>query len=130
MFDDHIAAVKAGTAPSVCSGALLPARIELMAYVMQNARGNELMGNLPEMDPMKVLDMIKTAPPMWCFHGADDTIVPAELTRNFVDKAQSLLGKSQIKGSYPSGDHGVGNELTVNDSWVKEGLQWVEKFWP
>jgi len=58
--------------------------------------------------------------PIWAFHGADDSVVPAELSRNMVEAIQARGGNIQYT-EYEGVDH---------NSWDKayqesEGIPWL-----
>lgn len=71
-------------------------------------------------DP-KQADKIKHIP-CWCFHGAKDTSVKVEHSRNMIE-ALKTAGGSPTYTEYPDGGHGIGNQV-----WgTKELLDWLQK---
>lgn len=135
MLDKHIASVKAGETPSIVTGAQLPYRLDLSSCSTTHGRTYNFIGTAPELNPLQVLNIVKgkkNFPPTWAYHGTDDTILHYEGTTQFVAEAKAVFGSDiPIKETLIPGEHGVGLEVeTRNEGWVKEGLDWLELYWP
>jgi hypothetical protein len=131
LITKHLAAIAAGEEPAVCTGARFPARGALMACSLQNQMSYELLGGDAEMNPMEVLSLVRrTPPPIWAFHGTDDSVVHADLTRTFAQRARELYGDELVlKETYIPGEHGVGRDAHMDEGWVHEGLEWMKPYW-
>jgi hypothetical protein len=131
LIAKHLAAIAAGEAPAVCTGAPLPARGALMACSMQNRMSYGLLGGDAEVNPTEVLGFVQRAPPpIWAFHGTEDSIVPTDVLRTFAQRARELYGGELVlKETYIPGEHGVGNDLHMDAGWVHEGLEWIKTYW-
>lgn len=133
-LDSHIARIKSGEVPPVFTGAHIPARFEIVVCMMREGRALSLIGEAPELNPTEVLELVqgkKDFPPTFAYHGKDDTMMPADITAQWVDKAKATFGEGiAIKQTTPPGGHGVGGDLNRSEGWVKEGLDWLEAYWP
>jgi len=61
--------------------------------------------------------------PLWIFHGAEDPVVPVELSRTGAKKLRAMEAKVKYP-EYPDGGHDVWNEVYEN----RETLEWLFKF--
>jgi dienelactone hydrolase len=72
-------------------------------------------------------DQGETLTPIWMFHGEQDTIIPVDGTRRFVQEAQGGVGERIIPGA----EHGFDDDsVGLDTDWVVEGRKWLEKYWP
>ena len=56
--------------------------------------------------------------PLWIFHGAKDSVVPVELSRDLVDKIHSENGYAKYT-EYPEGKHNVWNQAFEDPKTLK-----------
>lgn len=90
------------------------------------------MGPGLEKYPMQVLEKINAVPPpVWALSGTDDTAVPWECSRDFVEKAKQIWGQKGWQGKLTlvPGEHGMDTQVGLKEEWVLDGVDWVEKFW-
>jgi hypothetical protein len=115
---------------------LFPQRADLMACALQHRLGFALLGGDADVNPADVLRIARVAgkaamPPTWAFHGVDDGVLDCEVLRTFAARAKEVFGEDvPLKETYIPGDHGVGNALHADADWIKDGLNWIEAYWP
>ena len=133
-MDKHLAAVKAGHAPPVVTGANLPDRFDITMCAIQQGKLSSFVGTEPEVNPAKVLGLVrdrKDVPALWIYHGLDDTVVPVEISQAFVKQAKATFGNQlAIKETLIPGEHAVGDDVGRDEGWVREGLDWLQSYWP
>jgi hypothetical protein len=131
FVDQHLAAVRAGTQPAVVTDALPPARMELTFAAVQHGFIVNAMQGALELSGVGALGLAKAPPPIWAFHDMADSIVDYRALLLFTARARELHGAEvRLKETYvPDGEHGVGNELHMEEGWVKEGLDWISQYW-
>ncbi|SPJ92825.1 uncharacterized protein FTOL_13790 [Fusarium torulosum] len=105
--------------------------------VVHNGRFLELLGQEPE---LFVLERLETGfasdnvskslfPPLFLLHGEGDTAVPVDGTRKLVDILQRVDPNTQIHLAIHPGDHGFDFKATIQEPWLKEGLDFVTGPW-
>ena len=116
----------------VVSSGVPPDRVPLVISVMQQGRYPDLMGEDSSLYPIEVLDTVTDLPPTWLFHGTEDKVVPVEGSYKYEKRLREKLPSAKLHVSYRPADHGFDNDpsVTLDTDWVKEGVQFVEQFWP
>lgn len=56
--------------------------------------------------------------------------MPVAGSQAFYDKVKQLHPNADVKLTIEPGEHGFDGEATLETPWMKEGLDWVGKFWP
>ncbi|KAG4295281.1 hypothetical protein FPRO06_01865 [Fusarium proliferatum] len=115
-----------------------PVRLDSAMAVVHNGRYLELLGEDPD---LFVLERIKKAaltssnyekslfPPLFLLHGEGDTAVPVDGTRKLVDYLQRFDPNTQIHLAIRPGDHGFDFKATIDEPWLREGLDFVVGSW-
>ncbi|KAB8345983.1 hypothetical protein FH972_023035 [Carpinus fangiana] len=130
VLEDHKAAVKAGTKPAVSTTGEFE-RIGLALAAVQNGIYAKCLGDESELYPLDNLERAKSMPPLWLFHGRQDSAVPVANSELFAEMAKSACGgNTQVLLTLQDGEHGFDAESSVDTEWVKEGLEWLGMFWP
>lgn len=53
-----------------------------------------------------------------------------ESSQNFVERLREHHPTTPVHFSLVPGNHGFDLEATLEDEWVKKGLEFLAKFWP
>ena len=130
-LDRHFAAIEAGDRPPIVTGALFPARRDLIAAIAQQGKMESFFGANNELNPTILLWQASACPPTWAFHSADDTISRPVILPTWMKEAREVFGGDvKVKETMIPGEHGVGTEMSREEAWAKDGLDWIEGFWP
>ena len=132
-IEKHIAAVKSGAAPSVVSAVNPPARLNLGLASVQQGKFTGLLGPEDILRPLKNLqkahDSGADLVPMWLLHGRQDSAVPISISKAFYKRAKELYPDGKLLWTEQDGEHGFDGEASLDTPWIKEGVDFVEKFW-
>lgn len=128
VFEEHVKATPEGT---IFTGVFPPERMVLALSILQSG-GFVGLGDDESLFPAKVVDKMSAGqkvPFLFAMHGTEDSAVPCEETRKFVDKWGEKFGKESVVGAFRNGDHGFDGETTLEEPWMKDGLSRVTKAW-
>ncbi|KAF5689594.1 hypothetical protein FCIRC_1289 [Fusarium circinatum] len=115
-----------------------PVRLDSAMAVVHNGRYLELLGEDPD---LFILDRIKKValnsvnhekslfPPLFLLHGEGDTAVPVDGTQKLVDYLQRFDPSTQIHLAIRPGDHGFDFKATIDEDWLRQGLNFVVAPW-
>ncbi|RBR13215.1 hypothetical protein FVER53590_09903 [Fusarium verticillioides] len=115
-----------------------PVRLDSAMAVVHNGRYLELLGEDPD---LFILERIKKMaltssnyekslfPPLFLLHGEGDTAVPVDGTRKLVDCLQWFDQSTQIYLAVRPGDHGFDFKATIDEPWLREGLNFIVSPW-
>lgn len=135
LIDDFIATMPTGR---VFTEADPPSRLALGLAVVQTGRFLEFFGDEPD---LFILERLKTGnlparsngetilPPIYILHGEQDTAVPVEGTRKLVKCLQEVDPGAKVHLAIRPGDHGFDAAASVNDEWMRKGLDFIEREW-
>ncbi|KAH6654840.1 Alpha/Beta hydrolase protein [Truncatella angustata] len=84
----------------------------------------------PHLDPIKSLETADRIPPVFLFHGTNDTSVSVKDSQLWVEKLERLHPDVPIHAVYPHGEHVLDQEATLAEPWLKEPIAFVERYWP
>lgn len=117
-----------------------PDRLELSFAIVQNGRFHEFLNEANiRCFPLDRLDDAEDAdgqnegallPPIFIFHGEEDSAVPATGTKTFVEKFRERRSKAKILFTMQPGDHGFDGDATLRTPWLAEGLKFIGEAWP
>jgi acetyl esterase/lipase len=126
--DKHVASLKGD---EVVSHIVLPARFDLGFSAIQQGNFVKLLGDDPSIFPMERLDSeVKEIPPMMILHGQDDSAVPYQSSKAFVDKAMKLHPEAKIfYNAVPGCEHGLDKDWTLETAELKEALGFITPLW-
>lgn len=125
-LDKHIAAMKPG---QIVSSADPPGRFDITFGSIQQGRYVEILGTDPRLYPMEHLDTAGELPSLFIFHGEDDSGVPLESSRAFVEKLRRVKPDVQVRYTTVPGEHGFDAKVDVDTPWLKEGLDFITPLW-
>lgn len=116
-----------------------PARLEFALAAVQTGRYQQILGNSPELFP---LEMIRETglppningsgsafPPTFILHGQQDSAVPVSGTEKFVTLLKEVDPTVQLHVAIRPGDHGFDAFATIEEPWLKKGLDFIENAW-
>jgi len=126
IIDDHIAAMRPG---EFISAADPPERVELMIAVGQHGRWSSLIGTDRTLFPFEMIKTAKSYPPLFIYHGRDDSAVPVEGTPKFVEAFKQIFPENKVLMKIEPGNHGFDSSAELSDPWLKEGLEFVAAEW-
>lgn len=126
LLTSHLQSLAPG---STISAADPPERIDLLLSIGQQARWAEFLGTEEKLYPMQEIEKRDEFPPVFIFHGKDDSAVPAVGTERFVDVYKRRFGAEKILCRIEEGDHGFDKPSKLEDEWLVEGLGFVEREW-
>jgi acetyl esterase/lipase len=126
LVDQHLALVWNVTK---ASSDMTLARFPLINAMIQEGRFLDFFGDDPRLFPLKRLETGSKLPPLFIIHGADDTIVPVEGSRNFVKKLLGRNPAAKVVLTVQPGEHGVSIPLGMKHPWLAEGLELVTAAW-
>ncbi|KAK9313397.1 Alpha/Beta hydrolase protein [Lipomyces starkeyi] len=127
IIDEHITKC---TPNQVVSSAEPPDRGELAFAIVQQGRFMEFFGNgPPALFPMEQLEHVQSVPPLFIFHGLDDSAVPFEDSKTFVANLKTQMPESKVFLTLEPGEHGLDAIATLETPWLKQGLEFITKEW-
>ncbi|PLB49689.1 alpha/beta-hydrolase [Aspergillus steynii IBT 23096] len=136
MIDKHLAMIAAtGKSRVICTAANPPDRVELAFSIVQNGRFLEFFGTDRSLFPMvRIEDELKRnpgfqLPPMFILHGEQDSAVPVDGSRKFVQFLQKNMPDTQVILHTEDGDHGFDALATLDMPWLKSALAMISKEW-
>lgn len=126
LVDDHLASMKPG---EIISAVSPPARADLALATLQYGRYPEMLGNDKSVYPMEMLREVKSFPPLFIFHGREDSAIEVKQTENFVRRLGEVMPGGRVLVKYEHGDHGFDALAGLETPWLKEGLDFVRGDW-
>jgi len=126
FLNDHLATIHAG---GIVTSADPPDRLNLMFAIIQQRRILEFLGKDPSLFPLETIESVKMFPPLFIYHGRDDSVVPAEGTEKFVEKFTQNLPEAKLVFKLEPGEHGMDHETDIKEPWLQQGLELVTVEW-
>ncbi|KAJ7583905.1 Alpha/Beta hydrolase protein [Mycena floridula] len=127
VLDEHLASMAPNAV--VSSAEPSPLRMDLCVAINQHGRYLEFLGTEPECFPFERIEHVGAIPPMLIIHGTEDSTVPVEHSRRFVDKVKQFLPDTKVKLVTVPGDHGFDKDANLETPWLKEGLKMITSEW-
>lgn len=115
-----------------------PSRLDMALAAVQTGRFLEFLGTEPDLFVLERMvkgDFARKAvnetlfPPLFLLHGEDDSAVPVEGTRKFIQLLTVVDPKAEVRLAIQPGDHGFDATATLDDVWLREGLEFVTASW-
>ncbi|KAF1975792.1 alpha/beta-hydrolase [Bimuria novae-zelandiae CBS 107.79] len=126
-LDAFLATIKPGT---VISDAPPPAREAVAPMLRAHGRWAEFFGEGPHLWPATRIEGAGFFVHTHVMHGRDDTNVPVELSRAFMESARKRFPRTRFEIVTPRGDHGFDAEISEEgEAWLGEFLRGVERDW-
>lgn len=129
VLDSHISNTPKG---KIAVSAFPPDRVPLALVAIQQGIFTDMFGREEELYPLRVLEKAQAegkSPFLFTYHGTDDRAVPYAGTQEFAKKWEEKFGKESIKATFKPGDHGVGDQDSLEEPWLKEGLEGITRAW-
>ncbi|KAK4494752.1 hypothetical protein PRZ48_014108 [Zasmidium cellare] len=106
-------------------------RTELMLGLVQYGGLVEAMGDFEESFPLRTIREGKGKLPslVWVSQGEDDSIVPVNHAREFVEAVRASCPDSRVVLDVRPGDHGFDDMLEYGDPWLQERLEMIAEAW-
>lgn len=112
-----------------------PERLELAFAIVQNGVFLEFFGSDdPALFPLErakglIVEKCLELPPMFLFHGRQDSAVPVEGTECFVQLLRQKAPYIRVDLHIQDGDHGFDMDATMETEWLKRGLAMTSMYW-
>lgn len=139
ILDEHLAAMCSEEKGCQPTQAEPPDRLALSFVIVQQGRYLEFLGTQDSrLFPFRRLQDARDAdgkcegenlPPMFIFHGKQDSAVPSEGTVAFEKRMRSLRPKARLRVCLQEGDHGFDAEASLQTPWLREGLKEPVEAW-
>ncbi|KAI0127339.1 Alpha/Beta hydrolase protein [Xylariales sp. AK1849] len=107
----------------------LGTRMDLALASIQSNRLVDL-AKYPHLDPIVSLETAERIPPIFLFHGVEDTSARVDDSQEWVEKLERLQPEVPIHAVYPPGDHVLDKYHYLEEPWLKEPIAFVERYWP
>lgn len=107
-------------------------RTHLSFAIVQNGRYMDYLGADSRLFVMDRLgeDGCRELPPIFIYHGREDSAVPPEGSIKFVRTLKALHPQVKVHLSIQPGDHGFHDSPRLGDAeWFQEGLNAVTRSW-
>ncbi|KAI1875573.1 uncharacterized protein JN550_001859 [Neoarthrinium moseri] len=104
-------------------------RMNLAFSMMHNGRFAD-MAKQPYLDPMKSLESAPKMPPVFLFHGRQDTLVKVEGSETWAKKLRELQPDVPLHFVIRDGEHSLDEDDRLTTPWLQEPIEFVERFWP
>lgn len=125
--EDHLNGLEKGT---LCTRAAFGSRMRLLAASIQAGKFCDLDKVGERLDPMRALESAETLPPILLYHSKDDEYVPWQHTEAWATKLRRLQPDVPLYLTYQKGEHVFDKDDTMATPWLKEPLEFVERYWP
>ncbi|ORY68711.1 Alpha/Beta hydrolase protein [Pseudomassariella vexata] len=126
VFDDYMAKVVPG---QVVTRANYGSKIPIWQSMFSHRRFVDLEKN-PLFDPMKSLEVAGPLPPVFLFHGTEDTAVRVQDSVAWAEKLKRLRPDVPLNLLIREGEHSFDEGDKLDVPWLKESIGFVERFWP
>ncbi|RYP10859.1 hypothetical protein DL764_000411 [Monosporascus ibericus] len=81
-------------------------------------------------DPMTSLETAGKLPPILLYHSKGDESIPWTHTERWATKLRELRPDVPLYLTFQTGDHVFDKNHTMETPWLKEPLEFVQKYWP
>jgi acetyl esterase/lipase len=125
-LDEYIAKMEPG---SVLTRAKFSTRMDLALGSMQSNRLVDL-DKYPDLDPITSVETAERIPPIFLFHGVDDTSVGFGDSQAWAEKLEKLRPDVPIHAVFPPGEHVLDKFDTLKAPWLSEPIAFVRQYWP
>ena len=125
---DHLANMKLG---QVVTGLPPPPteRLDLAVAAVQHHQFPRLLGIDKSLYPLERLKEASSFPPLFIYHGTEDSAVDIASTKKFVEDLRRIVGEDRLVVKLEPGEHGLDTTVDLEDLWMKEGLTFVVGKW-
>jgi acetyl esterase/lipase len=116
-----------------------PSRLEFALAAVQTGRYQKILGNSPELFPLERIRKMglplnvrgpgSAFPPTFILHGQQDSAVPVSGTQKFVTLLKEADPTVRLHIAIRPGDHGFDAFATLEEHWLKQGLDFIAQAW-
>lgn len=115
-----------------------PSRLEFALAAVQTGRYQRILGNDPMLFPLERIrktGLTPTSgsgsafPPTFILHGQQDSAVPVGGTEEFGRLLRQADPPVQLHVAIRPGDHGFDATATIEEDWLKQGLDFIAIAW-
>lgn len=130
-IDAHIASTRPGT---IISNSTPPNRSQLTTAIVFRGRLPTEISRGVDADKKYLLhpeERVKAGtpvPPLFIFHGLEDSGVPVEVSVNFVKLLKETMPDVPVHLATCPGDHGFDDVASLEDAWMKEGIEFIKRW--
>ncbi|KAK9777079.1 putative Alpha/Beta hydrolase protein [Seiridium cardinale] len=126
VLDDYVAKMVPG---KLLTRTPCGTRMDLVKASIQSKRLVDL-SKYPQLDPNTSLEMAERIPPIFLFHGIDDSSVPVGKVQEWAEKLKRLHAEVPLHAVFPPGEHVLDKHQRLEEPWLKEPIAFVERYWP
>ncbi|KAK3358026.1 Alpha/Beta hydrolase protein [Lasiosphaeria hispida] len=106
-----------------------PEYFDLLFAVHQTGRFRDMVGTDGSLRLRKNMCQAKAVPPIWMSQGAEDRIVSRLAADELVHELRIAHPKTPVLYSVLPGGHGFDVKHAWDETWVQEGVKFVDRFW-
>ncbi|EFX01457.1 hypothetical protein CMQ_6399 [Grosmannia clavigera kw1407] len=132
IFDDHVVKVACGELPAIISNDAKFERNDIIFSAVHNG----IIGQMFDVEGRQQLPSQRVEDGavfprggVFILHGRDDTMVPVAEVEALKATANRLDPTLDFHLSIQPGEHGFDEDISIDDPWMKEGLEGVVKSW-
>lgn len=145
-LDEYLKSLKPG---EIRLSSPFPEKWDVVEAIGREGRHRELIGNDDKLRLRKSLESASNVPAIWLIHGQEDMIVgdsiPSKIlftkltmprlkisvacTKDFASHLKQNRPETPLYVSILPGNHGFDGLVTMDVSWVQEGLEFVKEYW-
>lgn len=139
ILEEHLDAMRSEKHASRPTEATPPDRLALSFAIVQQGRYLDFLGSRnPRLFPMRRIQDLHDAdgegrgrnlPPMFLFHGQQDSAVPCAGTVAFEKQMRMLRPEARMRVCFQPGDHGFDAEAKLETPWLRDGMADVVEAW-
>ena len=120
--NDHLTRMRPG---EIVSQVDFPDHRDLMFVTVQQWRFLEFLGHDTSLFPLEAIESTDMFPPLFIYHGRDDSIVPVQGTVKFVENFTQVLPKAKLVFKIEPGEHGMDHQTDIKEPWLQEGSELI-----
>ncbi|KAL9084903.1 MAG: hypothetical protein Q9165_007856 [Trypethelium subeluteriae] len=106
-----------------------PTRFQLAIASAQQGRIPGFLGTGEKLYPMERVLKEPLKPVLFIAHGEDDSAVPVEGSRKFVQVLRNNQPDARVVLLTQPGEHGFDRSSTIEDTWLRDGLRPITEAW-
>ena len=125
--EEHLRSLEKG---KLCTRAPFASRMRLLAGMVQAGKFWDAEKDAATLDPFLALDNAGKLPPILLYHSKEDEAVSWTHTEKWAQKLKKLQPDVPLYLKYTTGCHVFDADDTMDTPWLKEPLEFVQKYWP
>ncbi|KAG7284296.1 hypothetical protein NEMBOFW57_010665 [Staphylotrichum longicolle] len=126
--EDHLANHEKG---AVRSRATFGSRMRLLVGLLQAGKFWDAEKDAKRLCPMRLLENgAAKLPPILLYHSKEDEILPWQHTQEWAAKLRTVQPDVPLFLTFQQGDHVFDRDDTMETLWLREPLEFVQKYWP